>query len=487
MMTIPAAPRPPTERRFWLGALGLIAAIVAGIGLVILRGSTVSIPVTTVPASGATISGRTLIGLTFPTAMRPESVESHLAIEPAIAGRWSWDAGGARSDRVVQFIPLQPLAAGVTYRATLARGAQAVNGRAVARDTIWSFMIRPPSLLFLRAAPGGPPDIRNLWTANADGSGPRQITKEQAGVLEYTASPDGGRIAYVAPDLPRATSLWAINLDGTGRTRLSPIGDPSIYASPAWSPAGDVIVYSLRGVVPTAGGSSISLIGGGAQAVAVGASKLWAVAPDGRALGRIYGSGDEVGFDPVWSPDGARLAFRGQVSDNNNSRVVLSDLSANPYSLPAGPGSRITWSPDSSRAAFDESVPDATGGATSRIRISRVDGGEEVFLGKDAGRESGPAWSPDGKRLAFIRQNPGNPATDLWVANLDGTGLARLLGGDGLSSEMAAWSPDGTTLVLTRFDTTTGEDRAIWAVGADGSGARPLPIIPGGERVTWIP
>src|SRR6185312_11898540 len=150
-------------------------------------------------------------------------------------------------------------------------------------------------------------------------------------------------------------SLWAINLDGTGRTRLSPANDPSLYASPAWSPAGDVIVYTLRSVVPSGAPPSISAVNSAAPAATIGTSKLWAVAPDGRSLGRIYGRGDEVGFDPVWSPDGARLAFRGQVSDNNASTVLLSDLSADPYSLPAGPGSRITWSPDSGRAAFDES------------------------------------------------------------------------------------------------------------------------------------
>jgi len=445
----------------------------------------VSIGVTTTPANDATISGRTLIGLTFPTAMRPESVESRLMIEPAVAGVWSWGLNGARSDRVVQYIPLQPLAPGVTYRATLAKGARATNGRSVTRDTIWSFTIRPPSLLLLRVAPNGPPNIRNLWTANADGSGLRQITNEQTGVLEYSAAPDGARIAYTVRE-QRATSLWAINLDGTGRTRLSPANDLSLYESPAWSPAGDVIVYTLRSVVPTGTPPSISAIGGGNQPVTIGASKLWAVAPDGRSLGRIYGRGDEVGFAPVWSPDGARLAFRGQVSDNNSSTVVLSDLSASPYSLPAGPGSGITWSPDSNRAAFDETVPDAHGAVVNHIVIAGVNGsGREIFLGNQAGNESDPAWSPTGNQMAFIRQKSGTPIADLWVANLDGTGLARLVGGDGLSSEMPAWSPDGTTLALARFNPTTSEDRAIWIIGADGRGAHP--IIPGGERVTWIP
>ncbi len=486
MMTHPAArPRRAAERRFWLAALGLIVGVAAVTGLIILRGSTIGIDATPTPASGATISAKMLIGLTFATPMQPASVESHLALDPPLSGRWAWDLNGSRSDRVVQFVPLQPLMPGQTYRATLTKGARAVNGRAVRHDVTWQFTIRSPSLLFLRTTPGGAPNVRNLWTANADGSGLRQITNEQAGVLDFTTAPDGGRIAYTTPDQQRATALWAINLDGTGRTRLSPVGDPSIYASPAWSPAGDVIVYTLRSVVPTGAPPSTSLIGGASQPVTIGTSKLWAVAPDGRSLGRIYGRGDEVGFDPVWSPDGARLAFRGQVSDNNASTVVLSDLSADPLSLPAGPGSAITWSPDSTHAAFDESIPDNGGNVRNRIVIAGMDGGTRALLGNDAGHESMPTWSPDGSRLAFIRQNDGTPAADLWVAQPDGSGLTRLLGGDGFSSEMPAWSPDGKTVALARFNVTSGEESAIWIVGADGQGARPL--IPGGARVMWIP
>jgi len=422
-ITAPTAPRPKTERRFWLTALGLIAGIAVLTGLVMLRGSTVNIPVATTPASGATISGKTLIGLTFPVAMQTDSVESRLTIDPPVSGNWQWGLNGSRTDRVVQFIPLQPLAPGVTYRARLAKGAKATNGRAVGRDTVWQFTVRPPSLLFLRAAPGGSPDIRNLWTANGDGSGARQITNERAGVLEYTAAPDGSRIAYTMPETQRATSLWAINLDGTGRTRLSPVGDPSIYASPAWSPAGDVIVYVLRSVVQSGNGATGSLIGGVNPSLTIGTSKLWGVAPDGRSLGRIYGRGDEVGFDPVWSPDGAHLGFREQVNAQSEAAVVLSDLSPDPVKVPAGPGSRITWSPDSGHVAYDESLPDATGAGTSRIVIVGADGnGKRIFLGTDAGSESAPAWSPDGARLLFIRQAQGaGGVPDLWVDDIDAT------------------------------------------------------------------
>jgi Tol biopolymer transport system component len=153
--------------------------------------------------------------------------------------------------------------------------------------------------------------------------------------------------------------------------------------------------------------------------------------------------------------------------------------------VPAGPGSRISWSPDSGRAAYDESVPDPTGAVTSRIVIVGADGnGKRIFLGADAASEAAPAWSPDGTELLYTRQaqSGGSMTTDLWVANLDGGVRTRLLGSDGLTSEMPVWSPDGQSALVARSDVATGEDRAIWIVGVDGRGARPL--VPGGERVS---
>jgi len=472
------------EGRYWAGALGFLALVVAATVGIAVRGSTVGIDVTATPAPNAVVSGRSRIVLTFPTAMRTESVEGRLTVVPetatgagdAVRGHWTWETGATRSDRVAQFIPTAPLTPGVTYRVTLPRGATATNGRSVQGDRSWSFAVRAATLLFLRVNPTDRAAGRQLWSADADGGNLRQITQEPGGVLEFSPAPDGARIAYTTQEGPQITALWAINSDGTGHTRLSPTGDPSGYATPAWSPAGDVIAYVLRGVIPN-----------GTGGITLGTSKLWAVTPDGNALGRIYGRGDEVGFAPVWSPDGTHLAFREQVDAQNNAAVVLSDLSPNPVKIAAGPGSRIAWSPDGTRAAYDENTPDSGSGGGSRVVIVSADGAAQYTLGgADA---AAPDWSPDGTRLVFASRAmraDGSPTVDIAVARVDGIGgVRRLFGGDGLTSADPAWSPDGQTIIATRFSARTGDDRGLWRVDADGTDARL--VIAGGERAVWVP
>ncbi len=468
------------ERRFWAGATGFLLLVCALTGLVVLHGSTVGVPVSASPGAGEAVSGRARVVLRFGTAMRRESVEERLTVAPesgggAVPGSWSWVEGEARSERVAQFVPAVPLSPGATYRATLRAGAQATNGRTAMEIQSWSFAVRQPRLLFLKADAAGRAQV---WAASADGTEARQITRAAGGVREFSAAPDGERVAFVASEGRQMTALWAIRADGTGETRLSPAGDTFGYSSPAWSPAGDVIVFVLRAAVPGATQGSFTL----------GTAKLWAVTPEGRRLGRIYGRGDEVGFAPVWSPDGTRLAFREQVNASNNSAVVISDFAA-PTPVMAGPGSRIAWSPDGSRLAFDETAPDAGGEVRSRVTIVRADGNDaRTLFGETAGAEAAPDWSPDGSRLAYTRRAQaadGSPTVEVWAAGADGTGARRLLGGDGLTSAEPAWSPDGVSLVATRFNSRTGDDRGIWRVGADGSSAKLL--VPGGERAVWVP
>lgn len=470
------------ERRFWAGAAGLVLLVLAAAGLVVLRGSTVGIGVGTSPEPGVTTSGRARVVLRFPTAMGRESVEERLTVAPAgggaaVAGSWSWEEGGLRSERTAQFLPAVPLAPGTVYRATLRSGARAVNGRTVNAETAWTFTVRAPSLVFLRAdATGG---ARQLWRADADGGNARQITREPGGVREFSPAPEGDRFAYTTQEGPQMTALWTVRADGTGRTRLSPVGDVFGYAAPAWSPAGDVIVYVLRAIVP----GTVAANG----AVTLGNSKLWAVAPDGRRLGRIYGRGDEVGFAPAWSPDGTHLAFREQVDAQNASAVVISDFTT-AMPVAAGPGTRIAWSPDGTHLAYDETTPGAGGDVRSRVVIVRADGtGPRPLFGAGAGAEAAPDWSPDGTRLAFARRTQGadgSPTVEVWTATADGGDARRLFGGDGLMAAEPAWSPDGRTLVATRFNGRTGEDRGLWRVGADGAGAKLL--VPGGERAVWV-
>lgn len=94
-----------------------------------------------------------------------------------------------------------------------------------------------------------------------------------------------------------------------------------------------------------------------------------------------------------------------------------------------------------------------------------------------------PAWSPDGRRLAFVASGSGG-AGDLFVADADGTHRGRITRTDGVDEASPSWSPDGRHLVVERRGTMV-------VVRADGGGGRRLGAglepawSPGGRRIAF--
>ncbi len=83
--------------------------------------------------------------------------------------------------------------------------------------------------------------------------------------------------------------------------------------------------------------------------------------------------------------------------------------------------------------------------------------------------EGDPAWSPDGRRIAFRRYDASSASagnSDLFVVNADGSGLRRLTR-NAAKLRWFAWSPDGRTIAFLR-------NREVYIVKADGSGERRL-------------
>jgi Tol biopolymer transport system component len=117
------------------------------------------------------------------------------------------------------------------------------------------------------------------------------------------------------------------------------------------------------------------------------------------------------------------------------------------------------WSPDGKWIAYAKGRLSA-----AQLYLMRADGTHVRRLMHDRNSYLDPNWAPDGKRIVFTSSRPGG-LPGIWTMNLNGTGL-RLLTDKG---DTPAWSPDGTTIAFrSRYP------EAIWLMNPDGSNQRQL-------------
>jgi TolB protein len=105
-------------------------------------------------------------------------------------------------------------------------------------------------------------------------------------------------------------------------------------------------------------------------------------------------------------------------------------------------------SPDGSRVAFTVYPPgDLFNGDTSRaeIYVMDADGSNRRRLTRNKVEDSSPAWSPDGKWIAFESDRGDN--SDIYIINADGSGLRRVTSHPSRDST-PSWSPDGSRLAF---------------------------------------
>jgi TolB protein len=118
---------------------------------------------------------------------------------------------------------------------------------------------------------------------------------------------------------------------------------------------------------------------------------------------------------------------------------------------------------------------------TGRIAIVRPDGSRPRVVTKDAGNEH-PAWSPDGRWLAFVSGGDVS-GTEIEVARVDGTGRRRLTHRSGFDGD-PAWSPLGRRIA---WAASRGGHLDVWTMDADGRHQRRLTGSSGGAHPSWSP
>jgi Tol biopolymer transport system component/DNA-binding winged helix-turn-helix (wHTH) protein len=189
---------------------------------------------------------------------------------------------------------------------------------------------------------------------------------------------------------------------------------------------------------------------------------------------------------PAWSPDGQKIGFirYDHHSERHNAMVVsaLGNGSERMLFSLSNYSANLTWSPDGKFIATSESSPGTK--ATSIVLYSFETGVLQKLTSPPGyyGSDSMPIFSPDGRFVAFVREN--TPITgDIYVVPVTG-GEPRRITFDNARHVFRdfvngglAWTTDGTELV---FASTRGGTVSLWRVAV--AGGEPERLTVGGDN-----
>ena len=292
----------------------------------------------------------------------------------------------------------------------------------------------------------------DVYDMNADGSGQRNLTADydrSDGAPVWSL--DGQNIAF-ARRIDGKDQLFVMDSDGRNLKRVTHNSGNNI--SPAWSPDGSKLIF---------------------QTDQDGNWEIYVISVDGELAQLTDDAADDL--SPDWSPDGNRIVFSSNRNGKQHIYVMNSDGSSlQQITSSTAEDSEPAWSPDGKRIVFT-SLRDGN----QDIYVMNADGSNPNRLTDDPRVDSNPRWSIDGKIL-FTSNRGGQP--DIYVMDDTGRNVSRLTTS---GASRAAWSPDGKRVAFVSRSTEMIGGAywlQVYVIDADGSN---LKMITRSPNSTFVP
>jgi TolB protein len=265
---------------------------------------------------------------------------------------------------------------------------------------------------YLRPLGGNETPYGHLFAVNADGIGAVDLTPSgYTDVRSFAWSPDGRRIAFSAIKAGDSDpELFVMSASGEGVRRLTDNYLPDFQ--PSWSPNGRWIAFT---------------------SIRTGLSQIYRMRADGGAQRRLtnaFGNCDS----PAWSPHGNLIAFHCAMAAEKVS--VMRPYGTHIRTLLRRSSTietRPSWSPDGRLIVFGRGTR-GPAWASLGIWTIRPDGRNLHRVVETGGS---PAFSPDGRWLAFVAERNGNQ--ELYKARANGSGLVQLTNTYGIAESAPGW------------------------------------------------